>query len=78
MQESNRIYRGLGLLVISALFLLAMMVLAFTPLACDLWCKGPESYPEAVFLLYGIPLGLVFFLCAAIRSWRLTSECQAS
>ena len=68
----ERTSRGLGLLTVAVLFLLSMAVLSFTSLACHLWCKSSESYPEAVFLLYGMPLGIVLVLGAGYRSWRLS------
>lgn len=62
---------GLGLLALALAFLGLMGLGAFTPLAWIAMGRPGDTYPEWLFLLYGMPAALALMLVAAIRAWAL-------
>jgi hypothetical protein len=47
-----------------------MAVLSFTPLMWILMGRPSESYPELLFIGFGLPLGVAFVCVAAWRFWK--------
>lgn len=56
-------------LATAIIFLLVMAVGAFTPVAWVLTGRESETYPELLFGLYGLPLGLLLVVAAGVRYW---------
>lgn len=67
-QEPSRAsrLRGFRFLLASCFFLVTMLFFT-TPVACTVFCNGPEQYPELVFLVYGVPLALLLVAIAIAR-----------
>jgi hypothetical protein len=62
---------GMRAVWLSAAFLAVMFLLAATPLAWILQGRPSESYPELLFLGFGVPLGLALVLLSGARLWWL-------
>jgi len=60
---------GGAFLATSVIFLLVMVTCTFTPVVWILTGSPDESYPELVFCLYGLPLGLLLVVAAGVRHW---------
>ncbi|MBX3695843.1 MAG: hypothetical protein KF790_11800 [Steroidobacteraceae bacterium] len=59
-----------GLLLASAIaFLLLMFLCSSTPIVWVLDGRKSESYPELVFLAFGMPFGAVMVAAAGINFW---------
>ena len=64
-------FKGKKALFFSLCFLGLMLLLSFTPIAWHLLGKPDESYPELLFLFYGVPLALFFMVLACTRMFVL-------
>ena len=61
--------RGRFWLLCALLFLFVMVLLTLTPIVWNLEGRPAESYPELLFGLYGVPLGLLLVVTALINLW---------
>lgn len=48
--------------LLSIIFLLLMALCTFTPLVWNITGKRSEEYPELLFAIYGMPLGIAFVI----------------
>ena len=50
--------------------LVAMLLFAFTSIAWELQASPPESYPEIVFMVVGLPLAVIAAIAAELAVWK--------